>query len=39
MKSLKAKDSAAAMNINEIDDVIGDLEKEKSDREFEEKFN
>ena len=39
MKNLKAKDNAAAMKIEEIDDVIGDLEKEKSDREFEEIFN
>jgi len=39
MKALKAKDSAAEMNIDEINEVIGDLEKEKSDREFEETFN
>lgn len=36
---MKAKDGAGKMSIAEVDEVIADLEKEKSDREFEDDFN
>ena len=39
MQDLKDKNSAARMNMEEIDEVIDDLEKEKADREYEETFN
>ena len=39
MQDLKDKNSAARMNMEEIDEVIDDLEKEKADREYEEIFN
>lgn len=39
MKAMKDKDSAANMTIEEVDEVIADLEKEKDDRLFEDKFN
>lgn len=39
MQAMKAKDSAGKMSITEVDEVIADLEKEKSDREFEDEFN
>ena len=39
MKALQAKNSADGMNLEEIDEVIADLEKEKEDREFESQYN
>ena len=39
MKEMKSKGSAEQMSIEEVNEVVADLEKEKSDREFEEDFN
>lgn len=39
MKKREEIKSAAGMDVGEIDEVIDDIEKEKSDREFEENFN
>ena len=41
MKQMKEQQSqdAASMEMKEIDEALSDLEKEKSDREFEESFN
>ena len=36
---MKDKDSAAAMTIDEIDEVIADLEKERDDRIFEDRYH
>ena len=36
---MKSKNSAETMSLAEIDEVIADLEKEKEDREYEERFN
>ena len=39
MKALQAKNTAKQMSIEEVNEVIADLEKEKVDREFEDAFN
>ena len=36
---MKSKNSAEKMSLEEIEEVIRDLEKEKSDLEFEDTFN
>ena len=39
MKRMRQQNDAASMEMKEIDEALSDLEKEKSDREFEEYYN
>ena len=39
MKRMRQQNDAASMEMKEIDEALSDLEKEKSDREFEESYN